>query len=338
MPTTTTVRDAANDLLGYLNPRQRTYPPTSTEDDPIPQVLSALYGAMCELAVLGVAWNFYAPRTIVLRAPTTLAVTGSWAADATTVEIADIQSYHLGCTIRFGSEPFNEITGISGTTVTLANPFLSAGSGSGIVYADCVTPATDVLDIVKPVSIIDGPMLEPANHPGAFNAVAMPHDYGRGRYQGDYRGRLDTHSQFYAVSLSGEPFIEDNPRLYWLDEVFKATVPATAAAKRLRLAPLPGIKQILKYRALLAPLKWVRADIYTTGTPLVDPGIIIPLEDTRVSTTFLPFARFRFAAEPVMADSKARAQIIENYKSALKAEQKLATVGRGFNPTPNPRW
>jgi hypothetical protein len=328
-----TVRDLAKDLLGYLAPKQRTMPPTTGEDDPFPAVLTCLNATLAEFAILGPVRGFQTTRSFRLRTPQTLAVTGGWTQDATTVTIPDLAAWMLGCTIRFGSEPYNRIIGVSGTTVTLQHPFLSTGSGSGLLYHDCVTPAADVLEILEPVYIPDQHRLKQAHSPTAFNALGHNPDYGM-RYQGDYGIGMPPFPGFAAAV--GEPIIEQYPLAYWVDIGWGAS--STPAKKQIRLSPMPDFSSILVYGVKINPPVWVRTDIYADATPAVDPGTLVPIEDARILTAFLPMARYKFAGLPLMADNKARAQIAADYEKSMETERRLTTVNKGLNPTPNPEW
>ncbi len=330
----TTVRTASDVLLGYLRPEQRSYPAAATEDSPLQAVLDALNGALAEMAILSPMFQFTVRRGARVRAKTTAAVTGSWAAGDTSVTIASLESWMLGCSVQFpGSEPLNEITVVSGTTATLLNPLLNAGSGSITVWCNAVTVGTDVLQVLKPVSIADQFELAERRIHGITDS-----DYDRPGVERDYDWETG-HTRGYPYMHNATPSLPDEaeyPYFYTVDKLWLGS--ATPAATRIRLSPMPTRAAILNYRARLQTPAYTTADLYGSGPGYADPNTYLPFEDAVVQAVFIPIAKMRFSGSPVFRNDEARPGIARDYAQAIRAASELSTanIGQSFIIKPRP--
>jgi hypothetical protein len=319
-----TARQAAEDLLSYLNPEQRTFPPTATEDNPLPWVLRALNGGLSETATLGPLFYFRGPKATTIYAPVTLAVTGGWTAGASTAVLASGPAWLPGCSIKIGAEPWNEIVAWnSGTsTATLLNPHMANGTGNALVYCDSVAVDTDVLQVMPPVNIADGHKLK-----------ALSNRNQLFRHQYDLWREDDFGFMGGSVRATRNVTTQPRPTVYWVDTNWRLA-DASKAKKRIRLGPMPTELSILQYRARLQPIVLVTTDLYATLTPSVDPGTALPFDDAIVYEVFLPIARKKFTACPLFRSAEHRKSIDEQYIEARAAAKDMSPSGENINEYP----
>src|SRR4051812_29910416 len=102
-----TVREATNDLISYLSPEQRVIPADPQGDDPLPEVLTALRGALEEMGTLGPLWQFRARKGARIHAPAS--VTVSVTAGQDTVTLGAGFEWAKGCSLKLNAEPWNEV-------------------------------------------------------------------------------------------------------------------------------------------------------------------------------------------------------------------------------------
>ncbi|WP_038164935.1 hypothetical protein [Verrucomicrobium sp. BvORR106] len=311
-----TVRQSVNDLLGYLTPEQRTIPAANGEDDPLPACLAAINGALTELATLGPLWQFRARRGARIYSPTTVTIPTLTAGQSTFTLDGPWQDWMLGCSIQLPGDPWNEIVSRSGTTVTLLHPIVhSAGSNvSAIVFCDCVTAGSDVLQVLRPVAIADGHELSPVNN--LSDLQASVYQYWP---QEDY-GRMTNRST--AVRRTGT---EPAPRFYWADTNYVAS--AVATASRIRLGPMPNAEMILHFRARISPPQYTIADVHSGPPGYTDPGTNIPLRPDLVETIFQPIARQRFTGSPLFRNDNAVGEIKRQYEAAYAIARQMRPQG-----------
>ncbi len=301
-----TVRQAVMDLLRFLDAEQRTLPAAAAEDDPVPACLSAVHGALSELSTLGPPWQFRARRSAVIHAPVTVTIPSvGQEASSFALSAPTWQDWMLGCSIQIGNEPWNEITGREGTTVTLLHPVLD-GFGANVsarVYGDCVRLPANVMQVMGPVTIADHYELRPAHNLSQIHQALYDcwrnEDYGRDATMAAARRR--------TVDSPG-------PRLYWHDMAYDGT--SAPASSRLRLGPMPQSRAILHYRARLSSPRFTEDDVYVCADPSTDPGTVIPVREDLIDTVFLPIARQRFTASPLFRNDSALGELKRQYEAA----------------------
>lgn len=312
-----TVREAATDLLSYLSPEQRSIPADAQADDPLPEVLSALRGALEEMGTLGPLWQFRARRGARIHAPAD--VTVSVTAGQSSVTLGAGFTWAKGCSIKLPAEPWNEIVDYnaqSGVATLLQSIGASASNVTARLYADCIALPDEVLKVLGPVTIADSHTLTAISNLAQWQSVTYhlwrDDDYGR-----------------QGVPVASSRRTEDSgaPRFYFVDTHFQQGYPA--AEKRLRLAPMPAQEMVLHYRARIAPGAFSIADIYDANHPANDPGVLIPLEDATAHALFLPIARQRFTASPFFRNDTVVPEIRRQYAAAYEIAKKMKPQAQG---------
>jgi hypothetical protein len=312
-----TLREAAVDLLSYLSPEQRSIPCDAEADDPLPEVLLALRGALEEMGALGPLWQFRARRGARLHAPADVTVTVSEGQD--TITLGAGFAWARGCSVKLPGEPWNEILDYdagSGVATLLQSFGASASGVTARIYADCVALPDDVLKVLGPVSIADSHTLTAISNLAQWQSVTYhlwrDDDYGRSGVP------------VAAVRRTDDP---GAPRFYFVDTHFQQGY--AAAEKRLRLAPMPEQGLVLHYRARVAPGSFSIADIYDAEHPDTDPGTVIPLDDATARALFLPIARQRFTACPFFRNDNALPEIKRQYAAAYEIAKKMKPQAQG---------
>lgn len=324
-----TLRDTAKALLRFLEKDQRAIPVNDSDiDDPLPDVLTAINGAIQEMSVLSPTFIYRARRSVTLHAPTSITIPATTANEATfdlTVG-QGWQSWFEGCSFRVGSGKWNEILHRSGDTVTCLHALEATGSNvEAVVYHDSVTPEDDVLRVLSPVQIADRHVLSPV-------------ESLTGLQEWLYRGMVDQDFEFHpAATVSLERTTTERlPRVYFVDSHFAEGV-TTPSRNRIRLAPMPRETAILDYRARLKPSPFVMSDIYASESPDDDPGTEIPVPSDYVESVFLPICCQRFQASPMFRNESVKPEIARQYDTAktILARLKAQVMsGRRLRPGP----
>jgi hypothetical protein len=312
-----TVRDATNDLISCLSPEQRVIPADPQGDDPLPEVLTALRGALEEMGTLGPLWQFRARKGARLHAPTN--VTVSVTAGQDTVTLGTGFDWAKGCSFKLDAEPWNEIVDYDSSSGVATMLQTIGNTGTNVtahLYADCVVLPDEVLKVLGPVSIADSHTLTAISNLGQWQSVTY------------HLWRNDDYG-FDSVPVAATRRTDDAgaPRFYFVDTHFQ---PGYAAAeKRLRLAPMPTHECVLHYRARIAPGAFDLTDIYDPAHPDNDPGTVIPLDDATARAVFLPIARQRFTACPFFRNDSALPEIKRQYAAAYEIARKMRPQAQG---------
>jgi hypothetical protein len=265
-----TARQAINAMLRYLRTEQRTIPYAGgTYDDPLPDAIDAMNGALQQMAVFAPLFAVKQQRSAWFRAPATVAVTGlsngalSASADGTTWP-----AWAAGCMVQLPGDPaMNRIVELSAdrTAATLQFPHLSStASGTATVHADCVELDSDIITVLEPV------------RPRGSRRVFLPAG-----------GREELAS--VDASQDTRYFVE---------------TAATAAGVRLRLMLSGAVVEdlLVEFQARTALSVIATADIYDEEDPDEDPGRAIPVPTGFVESIFLPLATDLFFSKPCITN------------------------------------
>ena len=308
-----TVYEATTALLRYLKPEQRTLPPAATEDDPLPDCLVAMNSGLSEFLTLGPLFQFRAPLSARIYAPTTITI-ASITDEASTFSYTSLPSWMVGCSILISGEAtWNQIVSYSGTTVTLRNPIIN-GAGTNVsaqVFCDSISLPSNVLQVLPPVALADAYELSPVKNENELNCVV--YDYWRTE---DYGRNASTNRAQRRTNESPAP------RVYWNDTYYGGG--ATAGAQRLRLGPMPTADNILNYRARISTPRYVTADIHSGGTPA---SVEIPVRADLADTVLMPIIRQRFTVSPLFRNDSALPEIKRDYEAAYAIAKKMRPQG-----------
>jgi len=124
-------------------------------------------------------WVRHDTRTVVLNAPTTVSITVATGSKEATIAPADWNAWMAGCTLVVaGSAVDNQILNAS-LNVALKYPHDGVGGVTyAVVYADAITSAADVAEVLEPVRLDRLMQLSPLASPPAYQCCALADDSG----------------------------------------------------------------------------------------------------------------------------------------------------------------
>ncbi len=324
-----TVRSVANALLRFFAKEQRVIPVVAAGiDDPLPDVIDVMNGALQEMVALGPTFVYRARRAVKIYAPTVVslpAVTAG-ALSFTLTTSQGWQDWMLGCSMRVGTERWNEIVSRSGDTVKVLQPMEASGAATMMVYHDAVVLPDNVLRVMAPVAWADAHLLSPVDSLGDLHSRSYQgfgeEDYGTGTSSNAFGSRNVTAAA---------------PTVYFVDSVFEPN-DVTPCEGRIRLAPMPRETGVLQYRARLTPAPLTRDDIYAaTGSPNDDPGTEIPVPADYVESVFLPICKQRLTASPYFRNAEVKPEIERQFLAAREILKRLSKQSkRGMRMIPGP--
>ena len=266
-----TVREAVKAMFRYLRTEQRVIPYVGTTyDDPVPDAVDALNGALQQMAVFAPLFAVKQQRSAWFRAPAAVAVGGlSHGALAATVASGTWPAWAAGCQVLLpGDAAMNRIVALSddGTVATLQFPHLSGtASGTATVHADCVELEADVIAVLEPV------------RPRGSRRTLLP---AGGR------------EELASVDAAQET-------RYFVETAL------TPGAVKLRLMLSGAVTEdlVLEFQARTAPAMVTVADVYDAeGDPDEDPGTALPVAGGFVESIFLPLATDLFFSKPCITN------------------------------------
>lgn len=175
-------------------------------------------------------------------------------------------SWMLGCTIRIGGDELdNQI--ISSTE--LLRPYVgSSASGIGAtVYADCIPVSSAYMAVIEPVRILGTAPVRMVGSEEEFYAYNR-----RPRYYSATGNGATRYGWGYEDTVANKTI--GQPRLARADWLALGTAQPSLF---LRFNPMPDRVYSVTFTGQLAPPVITAADIWTNGTPTVDPGTIVTL-------------------------------------------------------------
>lgn len=303
-----TVRNVVEQFYRYLRREQRGIPFDGAAepdlDDPLPEALLAINGALQEMAVLCPVFAARGVRSAFFHAPVEVAVTGLTNGGKTMDAPAAWADWMAGCAVQLpGDEHGNRMLGCDGTQVALQFPHLSShASGSAKVTADAAALDADVIRVLPVVRSRDGVPLHAAN--GRFDlrrdARLERSDFGRWRRGGGPGGEG---MSYYVESLAGPG----------------------GAGRRLCLMvnPAPEADLVLEFEARTALGWFTAADVYAVGEDAAQPESLIPVPGQFVESIFLPMALWRFLSSSVMRNTDIPPYVQDQVKKAAELLGKM---------------
>jgi hypothetical protein len=193
----------------------------------------------------------------------------------------------------FTGIPFFDIEAPTGTP-TVTHTVETTTTVSATVLHDSVALATDVLGVLKPVTIVDGPSLVQVPSPAHMHGVSLNDDYDRKRIDRYQSVLFERRSENLGV-----------PVVYYVDTWTPASGDPTF---RLRVAPAPLDATWIDWR------EKVRPPAFTTVN-----ATVIPLAHNLVESVLLPVAIQRLSASPFFrAEDTSRQEIARQYQMARK--------------------
>ncbi len=294
-------------MLRYLRSEQRTIPHTEADfDDPLPDALVAMNTALQQIFTIAPLFSAKQQRSAYFAAPADFAVS-ALSNGGTTCTMASAAAAMLGCKIQLpGDENPNRIVKISGTTLKLQFPHLSATtSGTATVSYDAAPLPADVITVHGPVAVRGGVAIESAN--GLYDLDGT--ESGETRY-----------------------FIESNTTGHLFYNI-------------MRLNAAPTEATVIEFQARTAPHVIVQDDIYTGSGPYTAGTTTLPIPSSFVESIFLPLALSVFFTKPAVVNfdqaglrnSNALAGVADLAKTALLLLERMRPQG-AKNASVRPGW
>jgi hypothetical protein len=268
-------------------------------DRDIADVAACITGAIQELYTLCPSSLLERQVGGVLRAPASVTLTATQYSN-TISALTTYGAWMLGCTIRIeGDNLDNRI--ISSTE--LLRPYTgTGGSVTATVYADCMPMSATYAAVIAPVTLLGRKKLHVANSQEEFLNL----------HQQDPRHLYETGSSSIYNKCIGEPCVAMAD--------FEASTTAQPSLY-VRFNPMPGEVYAVTCTARLAPPTVTSANIWTEGSPTVDPGVSIylPLPEG----VLLPFCLQRWTGHSSFSPSGQQlAEINRQYQIAKQVMQK----------------
>jgi hypothetical protein len=232
---------AANPIIrGY--PADRSIPDISTYLARRTWIRKQLDEALQELLAHPAVWVWHESRSAVLNAPTTVAITVARGSRVATIPKTHWHPWMDGCTLVVaGSAVDNQIVN-AGRVVTLKFPHDGAsGVTTAVVYADAITSAADVAEVIEPVRLDRILQLTPIASLLAYVRRTMAHDIRFHR-----RSTPPPPLPVGRVAVThGMPvaFLVENPM----------SCVAAPSGIRLRIFPAPAQQCVVDYQVRLRP-------------------------------------------------------------------------------------
>lgn len=301
-----TVRQAVEHLYRYLRKEQRAIPNTDPDlDDPLPEALAAINGALQEMATLSPKFAASRDKHAVFHAPASLAVSGLSEGGTTVIGNWPVGVAGNIITLPGESAP-NRIESVNGNEATLAIPYFGGESaGTAHLLFDSATLSPDVITVYNPVSRRDGgPDLRPANSPSDLTRKGwQPDDFGRSR-------------------LVSEPC---SGMAYYIN----AAIVDGRSVRQMRLSAPVTDRLILTFQARCS------LGVFDENSVFKDTSIPVIADFTE--SIFLPLALWRFFASSVMRNTdvpdfvKDQVQVARSMLESMKPQaNKRATILPGL--------
>lgn len=256
------------------------------ESRDIPDAVICINGALEESYSLAPISLTGRPVGGVLRPAPAVTLTATQYS-ATISALTTYASWMLGCTIRItGDELDNQI--ISSTE--LLRPYVgsSAAGITATVFADCIPVDPKYMAVIEPVSILGRVPVRLVGSEEEFYAYAYG---GYGRRSGNFIDGVRYGGWGYNDTLANKT--TGQPRLARAEWMALGTAQPSLF---LRFNPMPDRVYSVTFTGQLAPPVITAADIWTSGTPTVDPGTIVTLPFP--SSVLTAFCLKRWTANP----------------------------------------
>lgn len=242
----------ATDLLSYFSPEERSIPDSATYPGRNAAVVAAINAAVQELFARGGGWVREDDRGFLLRAPVTIPITATNGLSTAIIGAGDWQDWMAGCTLAIaGASVDNQIRNASRYVVLKYPHDGTSGATTATVWCDCLSMASDVLEVAEPVKMDGLPMVPlskvAAVHARDLAAVGFSYDYG-----------ANSQSR-YANLRVGDT--QGTPTNYMVETWSPgATI---APVKRLRLTPAPAAAGFVDCVVKLNPPRIEALQIHT---------------------------------------------------------------------------
>lgn len=255
------VRETVAQIYRYLRTEQRAIPygGDTAYLDPLPDVLTAMNGALQEIAVIGPLFAAKEQRSAWFHAPATMTVSSLTNGGMTATGI--FPTWANGCQIYLpGDTEMNRINSISGTTATLQFPYLgSDAGGTATIRADTVELAEDIITVLEPVR------------------------------------RRNSRCKILPVNNRDElTRINDGEVRYFIE----STQSADRVRNRMMLSGYAETDTVLEFQARTTLGILTAADVYNNDEGYTDPDVPVPVPSGMVEAIFLPIALDRFFSQP----------------------------------------
>jgi len=302
-----TVRDAVNALYRHLRKEWRSIPYDASLENPLPDALLALNGALQQMAVTSPAFAAKKPKSALFRPAVTLTASGMTQYGTTLTIASGLATWMKGCQILLpGSSDINRILDYTSTTVTLQFAYLGTDTGgAATVTCDAVTLDADVITVLNPVRTTSGVLLRPAN--GRSNlelpSMSVDDDYGRRRHRPSY----PEGNSYYVESslLSGD----------------------TQPRYRMMISPSFAAATNIEFYARTSLGHFETASVHGGEPTYTDPATPIPVPVAFVESVFLPLATARFFATPILRDVDPPSYVETNAQAAISILEQMRPQG-----------
>ena len=114
-------------------------------------------------------------------------------------------------------------------------------------------------------------------------------------------------------TLGGKP-TATAPTVWFADGYYDSTL--DYIVRRIRLSPMPTVRQSLGWSASINPLRCASTDI--DGVAHADPGTKIPCVDGWIESIFLPVARQIATSYPQFKNNDMKPELFRQYQKALQ--------------------
>jgi len=302
-----TVRNAVEALYRHLRKEWRSIPYDATLENPLPDALLALNGALQQMAASCPLFAAKRPKSAVFRPSVTLTTSAQAQYGYTLTVASGLATWMKGCQILLpGSAETNRIVDYTGTTVTLQFAYLGTESGgTATVTCDTATLDADVITVLEPVRTAAGKPLRASN--GRLN-LELP-----------VMNRFDDYGRFRSYPSSEQGVS------YFVESV----VLAGDSQPRLRMMISPSFLEAtnVEYQARCSLGYFDTASVHGAGPGYADPATPIPVPLGYVESVFLPLAVARFFATPIMRDVDPPSFVESNAEAAISIMEKLRPQG-----------
>jgi hypothetical protein len=176
----------------------------------------------------------------------------------------------VGCTIRLAGDPNDNLLA---TTTTLSRPYLgpSTGTGTGMLFGDCITLGTSAVSVLPPVVLLGEHELTPLRGRRDLQTFSSATIH--------YASYADRPEAAYSVA---DPRDVNRPIGYLVEQ----QLVGSRVQLRLRVSPLPDRDYVVQFDVRSSPPRVTALD--TTEIPM-------PQENLEESI-FLPMLRFAFSS------------------------------------------
>lgn len=304
-----TVGAAVTDLLGLIGLEDSVYASDQIKN----RILSDINGTLQLIWTMVPPW-WTVRQTGRLLNPPVLVSSGLTLTKGSNVVQSigtpKMPTWAAGCTIRLGDDQEdNEVVkpdAIGDLTITLMRPYAGTSmvsTGTGTVYHDAITLASDVWGVSPPVVLLGERELLPLRGERDLRVYAADTGHRRVSYH-DVAGGLTVVANRRDV---------DVPVGYFVESVFLQP-PQNEVRLRMRVAPLPPVQYSLQFEERLNPPRVAN---------LSNPTEIVPVPQGMYESVFLPLLRNQFTTQKHFEASNIRPML---QKQADQAFQLLAKL------------